>query len=173
MVALLVRFRSVAYVFTLAIITIIINLTGSAIASQKEFHQGEVVGNSQYGIKVLSATIKSVFNDQFGKVVPSASGDKLIVLQVKLFDEGKPFKAISRQEEELSNISIADSKGNRYRLLQDNDGKLNFRYNLVGADPQKAFDKDGFIYQVFASIPKSAYGLRLQYRDLPYILLGN
>jgi hypothetical protein len=156
----------------MAVITISMNVAGYAIANQKEFHPGEVVGNSQYGIKVLSATVKSIFNDQFGKVVPSSSGEQLIVLEVKLFDEGKPFKATSREEEELNKIIITDSKGNRYRLLKNKNGKLNFRYQLIGADPQKAFDKDGFIYQVFASIPNSAFGLKLQYRELPSIILG-
>jgi hypothetical protein len=138
----------------------------------KAFHIGEVVQGDTHGFKVIKAEVTNEFKDMHGKVSPSQPSHKLLVIKLKFFENKTPLKDKDKEQEEMHKLSMIDAKGRIYSspLTESND--VIFRYILYGANPKEAYEKEGFIYQVFFSVPKKSSGFRLQYRDLPQVSLG-
>ncbi len=145
-----------------------------AFADQKErvFHLGEVVRGDIYGINVIKAETKKEFKDLHGMISPSQSNHKLLVLEVRFYENGNPLKDKAKEEEEILKLSIIDARGRIFPAPLTESNKVVFRYILYGKDLKEAYEKEGFIYQVFFSVPKKSSGFKLQYRNLPQVSLG-
>ena len=136
----------------------------------KAFQVGELVQSGVYGIKVTKATAQNQFKDQYGTIAPSQASQKLLVLEVRFYENGEPLRGSPK--EQLHKLSISDARGQTFPTPLTESNEVIFRYILHGAKPDEALKKDGFIYQFFFSVPKNSSGFKLQYRDLPQVILG-
>jgi len=143
-----------------------------AASEEKAFHIGEVVYGDTYGFKVIKAEVTYEFKDTHGKVSPSQPNHKLLVLKVKFYENKTPLKDKAKEKEAMLKLSMIDAKGRIFPSPLTESNNVVFRYILYGANPQEAYDKEGFTYQLFFSVPKESSGFRLQYRDLPQVSLG-
>ena len=114
----------------------------------------------------------SSHSDMHGKVSPSHPNHKLLVIEVKFYENKTPLKDKSKEEREMLKLSMIDAKGRIYSSPLTKSNNVIFRYILYGENPKEAYEKEGFIYQVFFSLPKKSSGFRLQFRDLPQVSLG-
>jgi hypothetical protein len=94
------------------------------------------------------------------------------VLEVRFYENGNPLKDKAKEEEEILKLSIIDARGRIFPAPLTESNKVVFRYILYGKDLKEAYEKEGFIYQVFFSVPKKSSGFKLQYRNLPQVSLG-
>jgi hypothetical protein len=144
----------------------------TAYSQQKTptFQVGKMVQGEIYGIKVIEAEKKSEYEDYDGRITPSQPNHNLLVLIVKFYKNGNPLKEST--VDEIFKLSIVDANGHRYSVPLTESNELEFRYVVYGKDPEDAIKKEGFSYKVFFSVPKNSSGFKLQYQDLPKIVLG-
>ncbi len=160
--------------YLMIVYLLVIGFFTIALADQKgrAFHVGEVVQGDIYGINVIKAEIQNEFEDMHGRISPSQSNHKLLVLEVRFYENGNPLKDKTKEEGEILKLSIIDARGRIFPTPLTESNKVVFRYILYGKDPKEAYEKEGFIYQVFFSVPKNSSGFKLQYRNLPQVSLG-
>ena len=142
----------------------------SGQVKNKQLHIGDTVQDGINGIKVIKVERKSFFEDENGKVLPSQGSHDLIVIELKVFRNGVPLN--ENADRELVELSLFAEDGKIYPVLMNENGNLNYRYVLYGADPRIALEKDGFNYEVCFSVPKNSGGLKLKYRNSSLIDLG-
>ena len=99
----------------------------------KAFQVGELVQSGVYGIKVTKATAQNQFKDQYGTIAPSQASQKLLVLEVRFYENGEPLRGSPK--EQLHKLSISDARGQTFPTPLTESNEVIFRYILHGAKP--------------------------------------
>jgi hypothetical protein len=146
------------------------NQNPGAHSQTRALQLGQLVQSGPHGIKVIKAEARNAFKDQYGTISPSQANHKLLVLEVRFYENSEPFKG--KPKEQLHELSVSDARGQTFPMPLTESDEVIFRYILYGANPDEVLKKEGFIYQFFFSVPKNASGFKLQYRDLPQVILG-